>query len=49
MEYVILMFYLTTANRTAPLHLATCLHAGFFLTYFFDPEDRGDIFLRNVG
>jgi hypothetical protein len=30
--------------------LATCFHAGFLLRlYFFDPEDGGDIFLRNVG
>jgi hypothetical protein len=25
------------------------LHAGFLLRLFFDPESRGDIFLRNVG
>jgi hypothetical protein len=24
-------------------------HAGFFSAYFFDPEDGGDMFLRNVG
>jgi hypothetical protein len=24
------------------------LDAGFFLGVFFDPEDRGDMFLRNV-
>jgi hypothetical protein len=29
--------------------LVTCLLAGFCLTYFFDPEDGGDMFLRNVG
>jgi hypothetical protein len=29
--------------------LAPCFHAGFFLGLFFDPEDGGDIFLRNVG
>jgi hypothetical protein len=29
--------------------LATCLLAGFLLTYFFDPEDGGDMFLRNIG
>jgi hypothetical protein len=28
--------------------LATCVHACFFLGLFFDPEDGGDIFLRNV-
>jgi hypothetical protein len=25
------------------------LHAGFFLGLLFDPEDGGDMFLRNVG
>jgi hypothetical protein len=25
------------------------LHTGFFLGIFFDYEDRGDIFFRNVG
>jgi hypothetical protein len=25
------------------------LHAGFLLVLFFDPEDGGDVFLRNVG
>jgi hypothetical protein len=29
--------------------LSTCFHAGFFLRLFFDPEDGGDMFLRNVG
>jgi hypothetical protein len=29
--------------------LATCFHAGFLLNLFFDPEDGGDMFLRNVG
>jgi hypothetical protein len=28
--------------------LATCFHADFLLGLFFDPEDGGDIFLRNV-
>jgi hypothetical protein len=31
------------------LVLATCFHAGFLLSLVFDPEDGGDIFLRNVG
>jgi hypothetical protein len=25
------------------------IHAGFFLALFLDPEDGGDMFLRNVG
>jgi hypothetical protein len=28
--------------------LATCLHAGFLHGLFFDTEDVGDMFLRNV-
>jgi hypothetical protein len=28
--------------------LATCFHAGFVLGLFFDPENGGDIFLRNI-
>jgi hypothetical protein len=28
--------------------LATCFDAGFLLALFFDPEDGGDVFLRNV-
>jgi hypothetical protein len=27
----------------------TCFHAGFLLGLFFDPDNGGDIFLRNVG
>jgi hypothetical protein len=29
--------------------LATCIDAGKLLGLFFDLEDRGDMFLRNVG
>jgi hypothetical protein len=28
--------------------LATCFNAGFLLGLFFDPEDGGDIFLRET-
>jgi hypothetical protein len=33
------------------LSRAACclLHAGFLPVFYFDAEDRGDIFLRNVG
>jgi hypothetical protein len=33
-------------NRTL---FATCFQAVFLLGLFFDPEDKGDMFLRNVG
>jgi hypothetical protein len=29
--------------------LATCFHAGFLLGLFFDHEDEGNVFPRNVG
>jgi hypothetical protein len=29
--------------------LAICFDASFLLGFFFDPEDGGDMFLRNVG
>jgi hypothetical protein len=34
---------------TLQAELATCFHAGFLLGLFFDPEDGGNMFLRNVG
>jgi hypothetical protein len=37
------------AASTARVLLATSFHAGFLLGLFFDPEDGGDMFLRNVG
>jgi hypothetical protein len=33
---------------TGLLLLATYFHAGFLLGLFFDPEDGGDMFIRNV-
>jgi hypothetical protein len=35
--------------RNQPALLATCFHAGVVLDLFFDLEDGGDIFIRNVG
>jgi hypothetical protein len=29
--------------------VASIIHAGFVLDLFFDPEDEGDMFLRNDG
>jgi hypothetical protein len=29
--------------------IATCLLSGLAENFFFDPEDGGDMFLRNVG
>jgi hypothetical protein len=29
--------------------IATFFHAGFFFSVLLDPEDGGDMFLRNVG
>jgi hypothetical protein len=28
---------------------ATCLHSGFLLGLFLDPEDGGDMFFLNIG
>jgi hypothetical protein len=40
-------------QRTADSSAGGCalylLHAGFFVGLFFDPEDGGDMFLRDVG
>jgi hypothetical protein len=36
-----------TSTRIALLD--TCFHAIFLRGLFFDPEDGGDMFLRNVG
>jgi hypothetical protein len=30
-------------------NVATCIQAGFLLGFFFDPEDGGNMFLRNIG
>jgi hypothetical protein len=32
-----------------PVELSTCFLSAFLLDLFTDPEDGGDIFLRNVG
>jgi hypothetical protein len=36
-------------NQQASRLVATCLLVGFCRIYFFDPEDGGDMFLRNIG
>jgi hypothetical protein len=38
-----------TENYMWDFMFATRFHVGFFLGLFFDPEDGGDIFLRNIG
>jgi hypothetical protein len=40
------IFWNITTSRAL---LVTCFHAGLFLGAFFDSEDGGDMFLRNVG
>jgi hypothetical protein len=37
------------ATQSVENHAKHLLHAGFLLTFFFDPEDGGDMFFRNVG
>jgi hypothetical protein len=34
-----------------PAYSSACnlLHTGFLFSVFFDPEDGGDMFLRNIG
>jgi hypothetical protein len=34
--------------RKKPALIATCFHAGFLPGIFFDLEDGGNMFLRNV-
>jgi hypothetical protein len=36
-------------SKKSAWKLATCFHAGFLLSLFFDPEDGGHMFLRNFG
>jgi hypothetical protein len=41
--------YIRNRSRQHEVLLATCFQAGFLLGLSFDPEDGGDMFLRNVG
>jgi hypothetical protein len=36
-------------NPSVEALLAICFDTGFLLGSFFDPEDGGNMFLRNVG
>jgi hypothetical protein len=36
-------------RKEPPVLLAISFHAGFLLGLLFDPDDGGDMFLRNVG
>jgi hypothetical protein len=36
----------STCNRNL---LATCIHTGFLVGFFFDPEDGGRMSYRNIG
>jgi hypothetical protein len=47
-EYPYFIFRLLYKKEAEPL-LSTYFHAGFLLDLFFDPEDGGGMFLRNVG
>jgi hypothetical protein len=39
----------SSSLHTRYTRLATCFHADFLLGLFFNSEDGGDMFLRNVG
>jgi hypothetical protein len=47
-SYIVFLYGEATHRHIQAL-LATYFHVGFLLGLFFDPEDRGDMFLRNVG
>jgi hypothetical protein len=45
---IIIMIKLRRMKVESNVAPATCLHAGFLFGLFFDPEDGGDMFLRNI-
>jgi hypothetical protein len=42
------MYRLYVQGRSAKTVLSVCYRDGILLGSFFDPEDEGDMFLRNV-
>jgi hypothetical protein len=50
-EYCLLGYNAVWSVESQPMlkQVASSFHAGFLLGLFLDPEDGGDMFLRNVG
>jgi hypothetical protein len=49
-HHLLKMEAICSSETSTDFHrLAICFYAGILLRLFFDPEDGGDIFLRNIG